>query len=259
LVAGHTGKTRKMADTPGDISVGAPDAPEILLDAAGLTRGGVSVLGPLSFRLRARRLGIVGRNGSGKSSLLRLLSGLSPPTAGRVRIAGIDPAADRAAAIRTVGILFQNPDHQIIFPTVAEELAFGLEQIGHDRATAQTRAAAVLHRHGREDWAARQVHTLSEGQRRWLCLMAVVAMGPRVLLLDEPFAGLDIPTIAALRAEFARLPQTLITIAHDPDHLAEYDHILWLEGGMLAAEGPPADVLPAYLAEMQRLGEHGLC
>jgi biotin transport system ATP-binding protein len=233
--------------------------PEIMLDKAELARGGVRVLGPMSLQLPVRRLGIVGRNGSGKSSLLRLLSGLAPPSAGRVRIAGIDPATDRAAAIRTVGILFQNPDHQIIFPTVAEELAFGLEQIGLTRPSAAARVAVELVRHGRADWGPRQVQSLSEGQRRWLCLMAVLAMGPRVLLLDEPFAGLDIPTITALEAEFAALPLALVTITHDPAQLADYDHILWLEGGMIAAQGHPDAILPEYLAEMRRLGARGLC
>ncbi len=230
------------------------DVPGITLHSAEVFRNGARVLGPLSLRLQARRVGIVGRNGSGKSSLLRLLAGLSHADAGQVRVCGIDPAADRAAAIRTLGILFQNPDHQIIFPTVAEELAFGLEQIGLDRAKAQASAAEVLARHGRDDWAERQVQTLSEGQRRWLCLMAVLAMAPQVLLLDEPFAGLDIPTIMGLQATFARLPQTLVTVAHDPAHLQGCDQLVWLEAGCLAMVGSPDTVLPAYLAEMHRQG-----
>jgi len=148
----------------------APNAaaplPEITLDAAELHRDGTRAVGPLSLRIAVRRLGIVGRNGAGKSSLLRLLAGLDAPTAGRVRVAGIDPAADRATAIRTVGVLFQNPDHQIIFPTVAEELAFGLEQLGTPRREAAAQVAHLLARHGRADWGPRQVHSLSEGQRR---------------------------------------------------------------------------------------------
>jgi biotin transport system ATP-binding protein len=233
--------------------------PEILLEQAELIRNDSRVLGPISLRIAARRVGIIGRNGSGKSSFLRLLSGLSPASAGRVRIAGIDPAQDRAAAIRTVGILFQNPDHQIIFPTVAEELAFGLEQTGLSRREAGARVAQELARHGRGDWAQRQVHSLSEGQRRWLCLISVLAMGPRILLLDEPFAGLDIPTITALEAEFAALPQALVTITHDPSQLADYDQIVWLDRGEIAAQGAPAAVLPDYVAEMRRLGARGLC
>lgn len=232
--------------------------PEIRLDAAEAHRGGLRVLGPVTLRHAVRRLGIVGRNGAGKSSLLRLLAGLDAPAAGEVRIAGIDPAADRAGAIRTVGVLFQNPDHQIIFPTVAEELAFGLEQLGTKRPEATAQVAALLARHGRADWGPRQAHTLSEGQRRWLCLQSVLVMGPRVILFDEPFAGLDLPTTAALQAEFARLPHSLVTITHDPTHLVDYDHVLWLEAGQIAAEGPPGVVLPAYVQEMARLGAQGL-
>jgi biotin transport system ATP-binding protein len=245
---------------PADLAPNAAAAlPEIALDAAESYRDGTRVIGPLTLRIAVRRLGIVGRNGAGKSSLLRLLAGLDAPAAGRVRVAGIDPAADRAAAIRTVGVLFQNPDHQIIFPTVAEELAFGLEQLGTPRRDAAAQVADLLARHGRADWGPRQVHSLSEGQRRWLCLQAVLAMGARLILLDEPFAGLDLPTQAALQAEFGRLPQSLVTITHDPAHLAAYDHVLWLEAGQIAAEGPPDAVLPAYRAEMARIGAQGLC
>lgn len=232
--------------------------PEIRLDAVESHRNGAPVLGPITLCHAVRRLGIVGRNGAGKSSLLRLLAGLDAPAAGLLRVAGIDPAADRATAIRTVGVLFQNPDHQIIFPTVAEELAFGLEQLGTKRPEAAAQVAALLARHGRADWGPRQVHTLSEGQRRWLCLQSVLVMGPRVILLDEPFAGLDLPTTAALQAEFARLPHSLVTITHDPAHLADYDLVLWLEAGQIAAEGPPGAVLPAYMREMARLGAQGL-
>lgn len=233
--------------------------PLIALTDARLDRGGAPVLGPLTLRANERRIGIVGRNGSGKSTLLRLLAGLSAASSGEVRIAGIEPAIDRGAALQTVGILFQNPDHQIIFPTVAEELAFGLEQIGTPRAEARRQVQDLLLRSGRANWADRQVQTLSEGQRRWLCLMAVVLMRPRILLLDEPFAGLDIPTTLALEDEFARLPQALVTVTHDPAHLAGYDRVVWIEDGNIAADGAPAVILPAYTARMQELGREGIC
>ncbi|ETX28933.1 energy-coupling factor ABC transporter ATP-binding protein [Roseivivax isoporae] len=209
--------------------------------------GGRRVLDSLRLSLPERRIGIVGRNGSGKSTLARAIAGLIVPEAGRVTIGGADMARDRRAALRSVGILFQNPDHQIIFPTVEEELAFGLRQLGRDPAG----AAEMLVRFGRADWAGRPVAELSQGQRHLVCLMAVLAMRPRVILFDEPFSGLDIPTTRALRALVAGLEETVIQITHDPAAIDGYDRVVWIDAGTVRADGPPAAVLPAYLAEME--------
>jgi biotin transport system ATP-binding protein len=220
------------------------------LTDAGFAVAGRPILHPLTLSLTERRIGIVGRNGSGKTTLLRLIAGLVAPTAGRVRVDGIDPAGDRKGLIARLGILFQNPDHQILFPTVAEEVAFGLAQLDHPDPKAA--AAATLAAHGRAHWAGAATHTLSQGQRHYLCLMAVLAMQPATLLLDEPFAGLDLPTQARLVAALAALPQRTVVISHDPAHLAGADRVLWLEGGRLAMDGPPGTVIPAYLAAMER-------
>ncbi|SOB94438.1 energy-coupling factor ABC transporter ATP-binding protein [Rhodobacter maris] len=224
-----------------------------------LAREEQSVFAGLNLRLVERRIGVVGRNGAGKSSLIRLMAGLMAPQAGRVRVAGVDVAQDRHAALHTVGILFQNPDHQIIFPVVIEEIAFGLEQMGLTRAEARARARAVLARHGREDWAERLCHTLSQGQRQLLCLMAVLAMEPRWIFFDEPFASLDMPTALAIEARIAALEQNVVLVTHDPARVAGFDRILWLEGGAVAADGAPDDVLPRYSAAMEALARDLSC
>lgn len=228
---------------------------DITLENAGLTVAGRAVLVDVSLTLTERRIGIVGRNGSGKTSLLRLLSGLVPPSQGRVRVDGLDPARDRKAMLQRIGILFQNPDHQIIFPTVDEELAFGLIQQGMGKAAAAQAVHALLAQHGRSHWAGRSVTALSQGQRHFLCLLAVLAMGPDTILLDEPFAGLDLPTQTRLSRSLAALPQRLILITHDPAALAAYDRVIWLEGGRVRADGPTGPVLDAFNAEMARLGD----
>lgn len=230
-------------------------APGIHLQDASLTLSGKPILAPLTLTLTEARIGIIGRNGSGKTSLLRLMAGLIAPSAGRVRVGDFDPAADRKAALATLGILFQNPDHQIIFPTVEEELAFGLRQQGRTDAEARSMARDVLAHHGRAHWATVSVATLSQGQRHFLCLLAVLAMNPATILLDEPFAGLDLPTQIRMSRALEHLPQRLITITHDPSALTAQDRILWLEAGALRGDGPPTEVLPAFLAEMTRLGE----
>ncbi|MEH7827426.1 energy-coupling factor ABC transporter ATP-binding protein [Gemmobacter denitrificans] len=213
------------------------------------------ILRGISLSLTARRIGVIGRNGSGKTTLLRLMAGLVAPSSGQIRLDGLDPAADRRAMLDRVGILFQNPDHQILFPTVEEELAFGLRQQGASATEAAAEVATLLQAEGRSHWAKALVASLSHGQKQWLCLMAVLLMRPATLLLDEPFAALDLPTQARLARRLAVLPQRIVTISHDPDAVAAADHLVWIEGGEVARQGRPADVLPAFRAEMARLGD----
>lgn len=226
----------------------------LVLTGACVTLAGKSVLHDLTLHLHESRIGIIGRNGSGKSTLLRLMAGLIAPDRGSVRVEGVDPARARREMLSHLGILFQNPDHQILFPTVDEELAFGLLQMGLPKPEAQAQVAALLARHGRSHWQDVSVSTLSQGQRHWLCLQSVLLMQPRTILLDEPLAGLDLPTQTRLARAFAALPHRLITITHDPASLSGCDRVIWIESGRVAADGPPAQVLPVFQTEMHRLG-----
>jgi biotin transport system ATP-binding protein len=232
----------------------AEPSPGIEIADVRVRLGDRTVLDGLTLSLTQSRIGILGRNGSGKTTLLRLIAGLIPATAGTVRVEGINPYTDRRAALSAIGILFQNPDHQILFPTVEEELAFGLAQQGLTQAQALARATAALQAEGRGHWAKAPVTSLSQGQRHYLCLMAVLLMAPRTILLDEPLAGLDLPTQTRLARRFAALPQRLVTITHDPATLQDCDRVVWLDEGRIAADGPPGDVLPAFSAEMARIG-----
>lgn len=227
----------------------------IALDNVHYRPDGVSVLTDISFHSDARRIGIIGRNGSGKTSLARVMAGLVAPSSGQLRIAGVDVARDRKAALRHVGILFQNPDHQIIFPTVEEEIAFGLTQMGLTTSQVAVRVSDVLTQFGKSHWAPAAIHQLSQGQRQLVCLMSVLAMEPQVIILDEPFAGLDIPTGLHLRRVLDGLEATLVVITHDPDVVRGYDRVLWLEGGQVAQEGAPNAVLPGFEARMKQIGD----
>jgi biotin transport system ATP-binding protein len=209
----------------------------------------------LTLRTDHRRIGIVGRNGSGKTSLARVLCGLVAPDSGTVRIDGIDVLKDRKAALNTVGILFQNPDHQIIFPTVEEEIAFGLKQMKLPPEQVAAQVSGILERFGKAHWAKAVVHSLSQGQRHLVCLMAVLVMSPRVLILDEPFSGLDIPTTRQLQRTLASLPLTIVHITHDPPIVQTYDQGVWLEGGRVERIGPAAPVLAAFTERMISMGD----
>ena len=229
--------------------------PLIELEAIDYAPDGVPVLTDISFSTNARRIGIIGRNGSGKTSLARVMAGLVSPHKGDARIAGIDVSRDRKAALRHVGILFQNPDHQIIFPTVGEEIAFGLTQLGLSKTEVTAQVTAVLTQFDKAHWGPAAIHQLSQGQRQLVCLMSVLAMKPQVIILDEPFAGLDIPTAMHLRRVLEGLDVTLVVITHDPDVVRGYDRVVWLEGGQVAQNGAPGHVLPIFEARMKQIGD----
>ena len=229
--------------------------PLITLEDVTFAPEGQQVLSGLSFSADERRIGIVGRNGSGKTSLARVMAGLVPPTQGKVRIGGVDVAKDRKAALGLVGILFQNPDHQIIFPTVAEEISFGLTQMGLSRKQAATQVDALLKRFGKDHWGDAAIHRLSQGQRQLVCLLSVIAMAPKLIILDEPFAGLDIPTTRQLARFLDALDVSVVQITHTPDAVRSYDRVLWVEGGRILRDGPAASVLADFTRAMQQMGD----
>lgn len=232
----------------------ATAADPVAIECGPVVLGRRQVLEALSLTLAEARIAIIGRNGSGKTTLLRLIAGLVAPSSGTVSLGGIDPFRDRRGALARVGIVFQNPDRQILFPTVEEELAFGLVQQGLRQPEALARAREALAGEGRAHWAAMPVSELSGGQRQALCLMAVLLMAPSTILLDEPFAALDLPGRARLARRLAALPRRVIVIGHDPAPVAGADRVLWLERGRLVADGPADTVLPRYQAAMERLG-----
>lgn len=227
----------------------------IELDKVSYEVGGRLLLSQVTLRSSACRVGVVGRNGSGKSTLARVLAGLVKPSAGQVRVGGIDVFRDRRAALGTVGILFQNPEHQIIFPRVGEEIAFGLRQQGMSKALAAERTETVLASFDKLHWKEAIVATLSQGQKHLVCMMAVLAMRPRLLILDEPYAGLDIPTRRQLGRYLARAETRILHISHEPSDLEDCDELFWLDRGRIVANGAPAELLSGFTAEMIRQGD----
>ncbi len=204
---------------------------------------GRRILGPLSLQLSESRIGVVGNNGCGKSTLLRLLAALQMPSQGCVRGFGTTTQEQGEQWPRWVGVVFQNTDHQLLFPTVIEELAFGMKQLGWPDAEARAQQALAE----RPGWAYRRVHELSGGEKKWVCLRAVLLMQTQVLLLDEPSSGLDQGQRRQLRAELAGLEQQQIIASHDPQDLQHCERVIWLEQGRVRAEGAASEVLEAYL------------
>ncbi|WP_289034814.1 ABC transporter ATP-binding protein [uncultured Roseibium sp.] len=252
--------TRKNKDTKSkeaviDADFDAADKPYAVLQNVSLELEGRTVLQDISLSLQEARVGIVGLNGSGKSSLVRLLNGLRMPTGGEVRMFGVSTEAWREELPRYVGFVFQNPDHQAIFPTVEEEIAFGLTQLGVARAEARTQALAFLDRHHCGPLAEKPFADLSEGQKQLICLLAVLVMKPKLLILDEPMSSLDGLATRRIGRKLAELDQKIVMISHDLDLLRNFDRVLWVDEGKIRMDSVPGDVLPAYEADLEQRAE----
>ena len=224
--------------------------PQVRLDQVTLQRGTTTVFDGLSLSLDERRIGLIGDNGAGKSSLFRLICGLDTADAGAVSVCGHDVRKDRAKLPALVGLMFQNPDDQIIFPTVVEELAFSLSPSGVSRKAARAQARSFLAARGLDAWSDRAVEGLSQGQRQHVCLLALLIAAPRVLLLDEPFASLDLPGQALLAADIDASAQQVVVSTHVLAHVRHFERVVWLDRGCVKGDGPGAEVCAAYEADV---------
>ena len=223
--------------------------------SASVIYGKEKIIEDLSLSITEKRVGFIGRNGSGKTTLLRILAGLQELNNGKVLIDGTEVAKKRKEAIKKVGIIFQNPDHQIIFPTVGEELRFGLTQLGLNKNEADLKVIACLKKYDKVDWFERSISTLSQGQKHLVCLLSVLLMKPRVLLLDEPFTGIDIPTQLKLEHYLSSLKQTIIHVSHMPETFADYQRLIWMDEGVVQADGTPKTVIKKYRTAMKNYNE----
>lgn len=197
-------------------------------------------------------LGLVGATGSGKSTLLQHLNGLLRPQTGRVVVLGYDlanPKTNARQVRRQVGLVFQNPEEQLFEQYVGDDIAFGPRNLGLDRETIRRRVrdAMSLVDLDFETFKDRLTFTLSGGQRRRVALAGVLAMQPRLLILDEPTAGLDPATRADVLDKLVRLNRetglTLVVATHNMDDLAEIaDRIVVLANGQTALAGSTRQV-----------------
>lgn len=208
------------------------------------------VLEDISLTLSEQRIGIVGANGGGKSSLIRLINGLATPTSGRVLVDGLDPATAGKKVRRKVGFVFSDAENQIVMPTVTEDIDFSLRRKGLSKKQRSEKVEAMLVRFGLTDHRDASPHTLSGGQKQLLALAAVLVMEPEVVIADEPTTLLDLRNRMRIREEFARLSQQLIVVSHDLDFLSDFDRVLCLDGGKIVADGHPAEVIQRYVELM---------
>ena len=190
-----------------------------------------------SLRLEAgERLSLTGANGTGKSTLLRIIVGLVTPDSGDVIAFGTPrrAEADFHEVRRRVGFVFQDPDDQLFSPTVAEDIAFGPLNLGKSRDEALAIVDDILARLALTHLKRRITHHLSGGEKRLVTLATVLAMAPEVLLLDEPTNALDTENEARLAEILDSLPQAMLLVSHNPAFRARIaPRACHLEGGVL--------------------------
>ena len=202
---------------------------------------------------------VLGHNGSGKSTLAKHMNAILVPDAGRVLVDGID-TADEVRVLelrRRVGMVFQNPDNQIVANVVEDDVAFAPENLGVPPAEIRRRVDASLKLVGMYDYRLHAPHLLSGGQKQRVAIAGVIAMQPEIIVLDEPTAMLDpqgrkevVDTAFALcRAR----GMTVVFITHHMDECVDADRLIVLSNGSVAADGRPAEVF-ANRALMEREG-----
>jgi biotin transport system ATP-binding protein len=228
----------------------ADPARGIELRGVGHVYGDRVVLADLDLHLTERRIGVVGANGSGKSTFARLLNGLVAPTTGTVLVDGLDTRSSVREVRRRVGFVFQDPDAQIVYPTVAEDVAYGLENQGVPAAERADRVAEVLERYGLAGHADHPAHLLSGGQKQLLAIAGVLVMRPARIVFDEPTTLLDLVNTRRVAQLVEELDQQVVVVTHDLDLLDGFDRVLVIDDGRVVADGPPESSVAAYRSLM---------
>ncbi|MEO6577886.1 MAG: ABC transporter ATP-binding protein [Candidatus Limnocylindria bacterium] len=192
-------------------------------------------------------LALIGQNGSGKTTLAKHFNGLLRPEKGQVMVNGSDIAGRATADLAsTIGYCYQNPDHQIFAATVFEEIEFGPRNLGVPEEEVVRRTGRLLDLVKLRAESDRYPFSLGRGQRQKLAVASVLAMEPRIVIVDEPTTGLDWQggeAMMEVMAELHRDGRTVVIITHDMNIVAEYaERVVVMANGRIVADGEPADV-----------------
>ena len=207
-------------------------------------------------------LGIIGHTGSGKSTLIQHLNGLLRPTQGRILLDGKDIWAEpkKIRQVRfQVGLVFQYPEYQLVEETVYKDIAFGPKNMGCDEGEVDRRVREAARFVGlRDDQLEKSPFELSGGQKRRVAIAGVIAMEPRVLILDEPTAGLDPVGVESILGNIRDYHQsnnaTIILVSHSMEEVARtVDRLVVVNDGRIPFQGPPREVF-RHGAELERMG-----
>lgn len=210
---------------------------------------GVLALDQVDLKIREGEfLAIMGENGAGKTTLIKHFNGLLKPTFGTVKIDGIDTRDESVASLsRKVGLVFQNPDHQLFCETVREEISFGLVNFGYPRPMIERRVNHVLKMLDLERYSETSPFALSGGEKKRVALASVLAWNPKYLILDEPTIGQDALQKERLKNFILQLKtqgRCIIIVTHDVEFVAECKpRVVVLSKGRVIADGPAHRIL----------------
>ena len=212
---------------------------------------GVAVFEDMNLKVEEGTfVAILGSNGCGKSTLAKHFNSILLPCGGKVYVCGMDTADDgRLMAVRrNVGMVFQNPDNQIVANVVEEDVAFGPENLGISSAEIRRRVDNALRQVGMSQYAQHAPHLLSGGQKQRIAIAGVIAMEPRCIVLDEPTAMLDPRGRREVMETVTRLNRekgiTVVLITHHMDEAAKAQRVVVMHRGRVAADGTPEQVFP---------------
>ena len=204
------------------------------------------VLRDLSFRIeKGESVGLIGANGAGKSTVMKLLLGLLTPTSGEILVDGIRVEKKTLPEIRRkLGFVLQNSDNQMFMPTVYEDMIFAPLNYGLSREEAERRVDAVLQKLGLQELKHRHNHRISGGEKRMAAIATILAMEPEAVLMDEPSSALDPYNRRLVINTIRELPQTKLITSHDLDMILDTcERVILLSGGSIAADGPADTIL----------------
>lgn len=221
---------------------------KILFDKAEAKFADKVVLEPLSLELSQRRIGIIGLNGSGKSTFSRMVNGLILPSSGRVVTNGHDTATDGAKVRAAVGYIFQTPANQIVLPLIKDDIALGLQSRGLNKQEIAAAVSNVLDRIGITHLAERRAHELSGGELQLAALASVLVTSPDIVIMDEPTNQLDLRNRNIVERTIRDLEENVIVVSHDLTLLSGFDRVLLFHQGKLIQDGPVDETIAHYLA-----------
>ena len=220
--------------------------PLIDFRGAAVAYDGEQILAPLTVSLSEQRIGIIGSNGSGKSTTVRLINGLIEPTSGQVLYDGLTPDKHGRDIRKRVGFVFSDAESQIVMPRVSDDVAFSLRRFKLPREEVKRRVAEALERFDLADRAENSPHTLSGGEKQMLALASVLVIEPDTIIADEPTTLLDLRNRRRIMRELMSLDQQLIVVTHDLEMLRGFDRVLVIDDGALAYDGTPDDAIAFY-------------
>ena len=220
--------------------------PLIEFRGAAVAYDGEQILEPLTVSLSEQRIGIIGSNGSGKSTTVRLINGLIEPTSGQVLYDGLTPDKRGKDIRKRVGFVFSDSESQIVMPRVSDDVAFSLRRFKLPREEVKRRVAEALERFDLTDRAENSPHTLSGGEKQMLALASVLVIEPDTIIADEPTTLLDLRNRRRIVRELMSLDQQLIVVTHDLEMLRGFDRVLVIDDGALAYDGTPDDAIAFY-------------